>query len=130
MKIAIATSGKSLDAPFAAHFGWAENFIIFDTTTTEWNAYPNPAPQARNNVGVLAVQFLVDHNVQAVMSGNFGPAATNALAAAGIQMYSATPTVGKVLSDYQEGKLSRVLPSVEVEAKTHKAMPDPVWGGY
>lgn len=130
MKIAVATSGKSLEAPFAAHFGWAENFIIFDTTTTEWNVYPNPALKARNNVGVFAAQFLVDHNVQVVLSGDFGPASTNALAVAGIQMYSTTSTVGEVLSDYREGKLNQVLPPAGVEAELHREAPDSSWGGY
>ena len=130
MKIAVATSGKSLDAPFAAHFGWAENFIIFDTTTTEWNVYLNPALKAKNNVGVFAARFLVDHNVQAVISGNFGPAAINALAVAGIKMYSTTFTVGEVLSDYREGKLNQVLPPAGVEAELHKEVPDSSWEGY
>ena len=130
MKIAIATSGKTLEASFAPHFGRAENFIIFDTITKEWHAYSNPALDARRNIGVQAAEFIANHDVQVAISGDFGSNAVQALAGAGIRMFSAAHTVREVLANYEEGQLKEVIPSSGTEFQPREILPDPAWEGY
>lgn len=130
MKIAIATSGTTLDAPFAPHFGRAENFIIFDTITKGWDVYPNPALDARGNVGVQAAEFIANLDVQVAISGDFGSNAARMLARAGIHMFSAAHTIRKVLVDYEEGQLREVIFSSGTESQPQEIPPDPAWEGY
>lgn len=118
MKIAVTASGDNLDAPFACHFGRAENFVIFDAVTKQGEAYPNPAVKARSNIGVKAAESIISHDVQVVISGDFGPHAVRMLAAVGVQLFQATWTISQVLADYQDGRLKRLV------------LPDPAWEGY
>ena len=130
MKIAIATSGTTLDAPFALHFGRANNFIIFDTITKGWDVYPNPALNARGNVGVQAAEFIANLDVQIAISGDFGPNATRVLAREGIHMFSATHTIRKLLADYEKGQLREVILSSATDSRPRDILPDPAWEGY
>ena len=130
MKIAIATSGKTLEASFAPHFGRAENFIIFDTITKAWDVYPNPALNSKRNLGFQAARFVANHDVQVAISGDFGPNAIQVLSQAGIRMFSAAYAIRKVLVDYEEGQLREVIPSSGTEFQPKEILPDPVWEGY
>jgi hypothetical protein len=47
MKIAISTSTADLDSLVDPRFGRAPNFVVVDIETEEWEAYPNPATNAR-----------------------------------------------------------------------------------
>ena len=118
MRIVVAASGADLDAPFACHFGRAEKFVIFDTVTVQGETYPNPAVNARSNKGVKAAEFIISHDVQAVISSDFGPHAVRMLTTEGVQLFQATWTVSQVLAEFQDGKLKRLAP------------PDPAWEGY
>ena len=130
MKIAIATSGKNLDSPFARHFGCAEQFIIIDTETEEWKTYPNPALGASSDAGVQAAKFIADQGVLAVISGNFGPHAAKTLAVAGIQIYLATCTARDLLASYQAGQLKQSLPSFRNEPRPLEISHSPIWPGF
>jgi len=112
MKIAITTTVGNLDSPFDPRFGRAANFVIVDTETDEWEAYPNPALNATGGAGIQAAQFIAGHGVQAVISGDFGPKAYSALAAGGVQMFLApadeTLTARGLLARYQMSQLEQV----------------------
>ena len=89
MKIAISTSTADLDSLVDPRFGRAASFVVVDTETEEWEAYPNPALNASGGAGVQAAQFIADRRAQAAISSNFGPNAYSTLTAAGIQMFYA-----------------------------------------
>jgi predicted Fe-Mo cluster-binding NifX family protein len=112
MKIVITTATGNLDSPFDSRFGRAANFVIVDTETEAWEAYPNPALNASGGAGVQAAQFITGHGAQAVISGDFGPNAYNALAAADVQMFLAPAgeafTARELLARYRAGQLKQV----------------------
>ena len=112
MKIAITTETANLDSLFHPRFGRAANFVIVDSDTEEWEAYPNPALNASGGAGIQAAQFIAGHGAQAVISGDFGPKAYNALAAGGVQMYLAAAnkavTARELLARYRQGQLNQV----------------------
>ena len=118
MRIAVAALGADFDAPFTCHFGRAEKFVTFDTVTTHEETYPNPVVNARSNKGVKAAAFIISHDVQAVISGDFGPHAVRMLTAEVIQLFQAAWMVSQVLAAFQDGGLKRLAP------------PDPAWEGY
>jgi predicted Fe-Mo cluster-binding NifX family protein len=111
MKIAISTSGKTLDFPFDARFGRAAAFCIVDAKSGEWLAFDNPALSATGGAGVQAAQFVAKQGAQAVVSGAFGPNAFDTLAAAEIDMYLApgneAHTVAEILEMFKAGQLTK-----------------------
>ena len=67
MIIVISTSTDSLGEPFDSRFGRAPFLSISDTKTGSWEACPT------GDAGMLASQFVVEQEVQAAISGGFGP---------------------------------------------------------
>ena len=118
MKIAISTSGKTLDSPFDSRFGRAAAFCIVDTETGECESFDNPALSASGGAGVQASQFVAEQGVQAVVSGAFGPNAFDTLAAAEIEMFLAPGneihTAAEILEMFKAGQLTKA------KAATHE----------
>ena len=107
MKLAISARNNSMDGPFEQRFGRASGFIIYDTesqtNTFLDNANSRSLPQG---AGIQSAQKLSDHGVQALITGNIGPKATQALNAAGIDMYEFHgPTVREAIQAYDNGQL-------------------------
>ncbi|NOR82869.1 MAG: dinitrogenase iron-molybdenum cofactor biosynthesis protein [Ardenticatenales bacterium] len=111
MKIVISTSTNSLDGPFDRRFGRAPFLSIMNTETGSWEACANPGMGAAGGAGMLASQFVVEQDVQAAISGGYGPNAYMTLSAADIQMYLAPAgkelTGLEVLDLYRQGKLEQ-----------------------
>jgi predicted Fe-Mo cluster-binding NifX family protein len=89
MKLAITATQPNLQAPFDPRFGRCAYLIVIDDSDRSWEAFPNPAIDARGGAGTLAAQFVAKQGAEAVISGKFGPNAFEALAAAGIRMFEA-----------------------------------------
>lgn len=110
MKIIITAVSPSIDAAFEPRYGRSANFIIVDTETMAWEAHPNQAVSASGGAGTMSAQFAAEHQVEAVVSGNFGPNAAAALNAAGISMYlnPTDGTVRDVAERFKAGELAQV----------------------
>ncbi|MFL7894182.1 MAG: NifB/NifX family molybdenum-iron cluster-binding protein [Anaerolineales bacterium] len=106
MKIIITASSDNMDQPFSPRFGRAEYFILIDSSTRAWEAFPNPAIHTRGGAGPQAVQFIADKGADVVISGRYGPSAFSALEAAGIQAFIAYQgTVDQVFEQHLAGEL-------------------------
>jgi predicted Fe-Mo cluster-binding NifX family protein len=88
MKIAVSSSGKTLESLVDERFGRAPYFLIIEDELLE--IIENPNLSAGGGVGVQTSQMLADKGVDAVIAGNFGPKAFQVLSAAGIKAYSAS----------------------------------------
>jgi predicted Fe-Mo cluster-binding NifX family protein len=110
MKILLTATYPSIDLIVDRRFGRGAYFIVVDPETMEWDAYPNPGVGASGGAGPLALQFIENHHVSSVISGDFGPNAYNALQAAGIAMYlyGASATVKEAIEGFKAGQLERV----------------------
>jgi predicted Fe-Mo cluster-binding NifX family protein len=109
MKIAISSNDGKYNTPFSSRFGRCTYFIFFDTVTGDWEAKPNPAVNARGGAGPQTVQFLANNNVEAAISGRYGPNAFESLDAAGIQAFEASEgTPEELLAAYKDGSLKQV----------------------
>ncbi len=89
MKVAVTSTGPTLDSPVDFRFGRCAYFLVVDTETMEFQAYPDPAVNAPGGAGTLAAQFVASLGVTHVLTGEVGPNAYPALTAAGI-----TPVTG------------------------------------
>ena len=88
MKIAISSTGNSLESPVDQRFGRAAGFIIADTDTLEFKFVENLQNlNSPSGAGIQTAQIIADLKVDAVLTGNCGPKAFSALSAAGIKVY-------------------------------------------
>jgi predicted Fe-Mo cluster-binding NifX family protein len=60
---------------------------MIDTATLALEAYPNPGVTTAGGAGIQAAQFVTGQKADAVISGDFGPHAFQALDAANLPMY-------------------------------------------
>ena len=91
MKIAVSSTGNTLESQLDLRFGRAASFIFVDTETMDFDAMDNSGAAAAGGAGISAAQLVADKNVGAVITGNVGPNAMNVLKAANIEIYRAVP---------------------------------------
>ncbi len=110
MKILITSAAPSLDADIDPRFGRGAYLLVVDSETLQWQAEANAAASASGGAGIQAAQFAVNQKVGAVISGDFGPNAYNALNAAGVPMYlfGAGGTAREVVARFKSGQLQQV----------------------
>lgn len=111
-KIAISTkaSGGELEAPMDERFGRADRFLLVDSKTGKvLQVVDNPARSASHGAGPHVASLMADLKVDAVVSGAYGPRASETLSAYGIEALIALPgmSVAEALSAYQESLLER-----------------------
>ncbi len=87
MKIAVSSSGSTLESDMDPRFGRAQNFIVVNTETMAFEVKENVQnlnlPQG---AGIQAGKTVADLGVEAVITGNCGPKAFNVLEAAGVKV--------------------------------------------
>jgi predicted Fe-Mo cluster-binding NifX family protein len=112
MKIIVTAVRPLLDAEIDPRFGRSAYFLIVDADTLEWRSEANPAVSAAGGAGTNAAQFAATQRADAVVSGEFGPKAADALKAAGIAMYVSGPaaTVRDAVVRVRAGELQPFTP--------------------
>jgi predicted Fe-Mo cluster-binding NifX family protein len=110
MKIIITATSPTLDSEVDPRFGRGAYLLMIDTATLDWQAYPNPGVTASGGAGIRAAQFVTEHKAEAVISGDFGPYAFEALDAAGMSMYvfGYCRTAHEVVAQFKAGQLQRM----------------------
>lgn len=86
MKIAISSSGQTLDDSVDARFGRCAYFLVIDPDTLEFEPIQNPNIALGHGAGIQSAQLLANKGVTVVLTGNCGPNAFQIFAAAGIQV--------------------------------------------
>jgi predicted Fe-Mo cluster-binding NifX family protein len=107
MKVAVTSTGKTLESPMDPRFGRAEFFLVADTETMAFEVRENrqnlDLPQG---AGIQAGKTVADLGVEAVITGNLGPKAYNVLEAAGIRTITGVSgTVRQALERFKAGAL-------------------------
>ena len=106
MKIAISSTGRSIDAQVDARFGRCPFFILVDPASGDVEVLENEASTTATGAGIQAAQMVANAGVEAVITGNLGPKAADVLAAAGLKVYTGrTGTVRQVMQQYGSGGL-------------------------
>ena len=86
MKIAITSTGNTMDSMIDARFGRCAWFLIYDTETKLHNVLKNPAAEAEEGAGPAAVKFVAAQGVQKIGSGEFGVKIRPLLEELGVEM--------------------------------------------
>jgi predicted Fe-Mo cluster-binding NifX family protein len=115
MKIAVTSTGKTLDSQVDPRFGRAACFIIVDTETMDFNVIKNESVAAAGGAGISSAKVVIDAGAEAVLTGNCGPNAERTLTAAGVKLYTgATGTVAEAAELFKSGKLTEAAgPNVQ-----------------
>ncbi len=109
MKVAVCSTGNTLDSPFDPRFGRCASFVVVDTETFDANAAANPGAMCSQGAGIQAAQVVSSLGVSAVIAGNFGPNAFQALSAAEIAVYTgAQGAVRDAVNQFNSGQLQEV----------------------
>ena len=86
MKVCIPSKGPDAGDFIDERFGRAPFFIIYDTGSNMTESNKNPASEAVGGVGPRAVQFLLNHSVNILVTERMGGNALEALKAGGIRV--------------------------------------------
>lgn len=107
MRIAVTTTTPDVDSPVDPRFGRGAYFVVVDSGTMEWSAFPNPAASAPGGAGIRAAQFVSEHRAEGVISGDFGPKAHQALVTAGVSMFlhGTSPSARQAVERFKAGEL-------------------------
>jgi predicted Fe-Mo cluster-binding NifX family protein len=106
MRIAITSTGPSLDAEVDPRFGRCRYFIIIDPETREFEVIDNENVMAAGGAGIASGQTIAGKGVKAVLTGNCGPNAYQVLSAAGIQVIAGVSgKIEEAVEAYKSGRL-------------------------
>ena len=110
MQIIMTTAAPHIDSALDPRFGRGAYFLSVDPHTLEWQAFPNPGVNAPGGAGIKAAQYVAEQKAEAVISGDFGPHAFDALRSAGVPMYlfGSNNSVRDVIARYNDGQLEQV----------------------
>jgi predicted Fe-Mo cluster-binding NifX family protein len=109
MKVAVCSTGDGLDSPTDPRFGRCAYFVVVDTETFDVDAPENPGVMSAQGAGIQAAQTIASIGVSAVITGNLGPNAHQALSAAGIKVYAcAGETVRNAVNLFNAGALQEI----------------------
>ena len=72
MKVAITSTGNTLDAKLDSRFGRCSYFVIYDTESKSTEFVPNSNKENIEGAGPASVQMVAERGVKKVVSGEFG----------------------------------------------------------
>ncbi|QGU00208.1 hypothetical protein SYNTR_1614 [Candidatus Syntrophocurvum alkaliphilum] len=110
-KIAVCSSGDSLNGQIDGRFGRCAYFIIGDLESNNFESIPNNAGNSKQGAGIQAAQIVVDKGVKAVISNRVGAKAFAALQKAGIKVYipKAEESIKANVEKYKTNELEEML---------------------
>jgi predicted Fe-Mo cluster-binding NifX family protein len=101
MKIAISSTGPSVDAALDERFGRCACFMIAEPDGTVLGPVDNPSATQAHGAGIQAARLVAEQGVSVVLTGRCGPNACDTLAAAGVSVVAGcTGTVREALERY------------------------------
>lgn len=86
MKVAITSTGQSLESTIDQRFGRCAFFVIYDNETGGVEILPNPNRDAEEGAGPASVRLVASKEVQKIVSGEFGVKIKSLLDSLKIQM--------------------------------------------
>jgi len=107
MKIAVTSTGPTLNDNVEARFGRCPYFLIIDTDTMQLEAIENPNMALGGGAGIQSAQLMSEKGVTTVLTGNCGPNAFNVFGQTGIQVIvGVSGPVRNAVEQFKTGSLS------------------------
>jgi len=86
MRIAITSTGNTLESTIDQRFGRCAYFVIYDTESKAVEIIPNPNKVVEEGAGPASVNLVAARNVNKIVSGEFGIKIKSMLDSLKIQM--------------------------------------------
>lgn len=86
MKIAVTSTGGSLDALVSEKFGRCQYFLIVDSDTMKFEAVSNLGEQMQSGSGPKAAELIINRGAKVLLTGHVGDKAEDVLKRAGIKI--------------------------------------------
>ncbi len=86
MKVAITSTGNTLESTIDQRFGRCSYFVVYDTESKAMEFIPNPNKDGEDGAGPASVQLVASRNVNKIVSGEFGMKIKTLLDSLKIQM--------------------------------------------
>ena len=96
MKIAITSTGDTLNAMIDSRFGRCAYFAIYDTETKSTVFVVNPGKEAQEGAGPAAVQFVAAQKISKIVSVEFGTKIKPLLESLNIEMITPENSESKI----------------------------------
>lgn len=107
MKVAVTSTGSTLQAAVDPRFGRCSTFVLVETDNMSFEAFENESGALGGGAGIQSAQLIAQHGVKAVLTGNCGPNAHKTLRAAGIDVFvGCSGTVSDVVEQFRSGQLT------------------------
>jgi predicted Fe-Mo cluster-binding NifX family protein len=105
MKVAVSSTGTELDSPIEPRFGRCAYFITVETDDMNFEVFDNQSIALGGGAGIQSAQFIASKGASAVLTGNCGPNAMQALTAAGVKVViGQAGTVRQAVERYKKGE--------------------------
>lgn len=106
MKVAVSSTGPSLDSQVDPRFGRCPYFVIVDTQTMDFEAVENPNIMAMGGAGIQSAQLIANKGAEVILTGNCGPNAFQTFSAAGVKVVvGAVGLVKEAIGRFKRGEL-------------------------
>jgi predicted Fe-Mo cluster-binding NifX family protein len=129
MKIAVSSTGKTLDSDVEARFGRCLYFLIVNPVTLEFEAITNAFTEQGGGAGLQSAQLVADKKASVVLTGSCGPYALNVFEKAGIQVITGVSgSVSQALRQFSAGSL-KPAPSGQTSPRASAITDRGVGGG-
>ncbi|MEA3422726.1 MAG: NifB/NifX family molybdenum-iron cluster-binding protein [Bacillota bacterium] len=117
MKILLSSQGENKESLVDQRFGRAAYYVIYDDQTNEYSSVENQGKFENSGAGVKASQFVLEQNVDCVITTSLGPKSFMIIQDAGLKGYkNIEGTVEENIKAYKENKLEELM-SAGVEQK-------------
>ncbi|NLN96292.1 MAG: dinitrogenase iron-molybdenum cofactor biosynthesis protein [Bacteroidales bacterium] len=99
MKVAITSTGNTLESKLDPRFARCSFFVIYDTDSKSVEFIPNPNKDLEDGAGPAAVQLVAGREVKKIVAGEFGVKIKSLLDSLKIQMivYDSEKTIQEVI---------------------------------
>jgi predicted Fe-Mo cluster-binding NifX family protein len=117
MKIAVSSTGRTLDSAVEARFGRCPCFLIVNPATLEFEAVANTNAELGGGAGIQSAQLVAEKGVSVLLTGNCGPNALQVFQKAGIQVVTGvTGSVSQAVQQFTAGSL-KTAPAEQTAAQ-------------
>jgi len=110
MKVAISATGNTLSASVDRVFGRCAWFLFVDSETMACEAQENKNADAASGAGTSCAQLVLEREVDAVISGQVGPNAYEALKQGEVKIFIVPQdsSVREAINKYKQNELQQM----------------------
>ena len=117
MKIAVSSTGQTLDDAVEARFGRCPYFLIVNPATLEFEVLDNANTEQGGGAGIQSAQLIATKGASVVLTGSCGPNALQVLKKAGMTVVTGvTGSVSQVVQQFTAGSL-KSAPSTQTSPR-------------